>query len=149
MTFAEFKDELFRIKRNRELIRLFQKKLEILPQTTLETLFSGAIDYSKDRVQNSLDPDGKVISRLQAAEEEYKKTVEDIKKLEEDNAEIEKFVFSVSTEDIGGALVRSYFIDGIPIKQLAVLSNYAESYCYQLWRMKISEMYERWCQQNE
>lgn len=147
MTYQEFKSKLYRIKKNRDIIRLLKKKLETYPEDMISTAFSGAIDYSKDRVQKTSDIDGALINVLQKIDDDIKHTIENITKLEEENEDIEKLLFKAETEDIAGSIVRAYFIDGIPMQRLAILTNYSSKHCYKLWNWKIQELYERY--QNE
>lgn len=140
MTIGEFKDELHRIRYNRNLIRSKLKSLATLREDKLTTNSSGAIDYSKDRIQSSSDPSNRVINLIYMIDEETDRLMEAIERLEEENREIEHLIYAV--KGIPGEIVRIYFIEGLSMKAVSAQVNYSESHTWWLMRKAIREMYE-------
>lgn len=140
MTIGEFQDELHRIRYNRNLIRSKLKSLATLREDKLATNSSGAIDYSKDRIQSSSDPSNRVINLIYMIDEETDRLMEAIERLEEENREIEHLIYAV--KGIPGEIVRIYFIEGLSMKAVSAQVNYSESHAWMLMRKAIREMYE-------
>lgn len=140
MTIGEFKDELHRIRYNRNLIRSKLKSLATLREDKLATNSSGVIDYSKDRIQGSSDPSNRVINLIYMIDEETDRLIEAIERLEEENREIEHLIYAV--KGIPGEIVRIYFIEGLSMKAVSAQVNYSESHTWMLMRKAIREMYE-------
>lgn len=142
MTFGEFKDELHRIRYNRNLIRSKLKSLATLREDKLTTVTSGAIDYSKERLQSSHDPDNKMINVLLLIDKETDRLMKAIEELENENSEIENLIYTV--KGLPGEIVRIYFIEGMNMKAIAAQINYSESHSWMLLRKAIREMFENY-----
>ena len=83
MTLYEFKQELFVIRENRRVMRSLRQSLATLEEDMLTSVFSGAIDYSKDQVQHQSDPDSAIINAIMLTEKEKERLRRQLAELQE------------------------------------------------------------------
>lgn len=142
MTYKQFEDELYIIRDNWKTIRSAIKSLKNLEEDGLVAAYSGAIDYSKERLQSSTDPDAKMIAVIQKCEDEKTKIMERIANLREENRMIEELIYQ--EKNIGGETLRLYFIDNKPMREVAKYINYSQSQTWEIWKKAKHGLYERY-----
>lgn len=140
MTFAEFKDELYIIKMNRQVMRSVMEDLKTYAEDQLSTAFSGAIDYSKDRVQKTPDPDGALINVISKIDHDVERLKAKLEKLEAENEALEEVIFK--GQGLGGEFVRLYYIEGLSMNSIAERFNYSRQWCYELWDKELRRLYK-------
>ena len=140
MTFAEFKDELYIIKMNRQVMRSVMEDLKTYAEDQLSTAFSGAIDYSKDRVQKTPDPDGALINVISKIDHDVERLKAKLEKLEAENEELEEVIFK--GQGLGGEFIRLYYIEGLSMNSIAERFNYSRQWCYELWDKELRRFYK-------
>lgn len=141
MTRSQFEAELYQIRENRRVMRSILRSLESLNDDTITSIFSGAIDYSKDKLQASNDPDGKMINILYKLDQDVEKLKHKLDKLKEENEYIEDLIYQ--SDGIGAEVMRLYFIEGMAMPRVALQLNYSTSNCWKAQRRKITEIYEQ------
>lgn len=141
MTFSQFKDEFYLIRENRIVIRLELKNLARRTEEKFSLLGAGAIDYSKDKLQSTKDPDKTIIDALATIKADKIRTAERIKELQDRNRHIENLIHS--TEGVGGEILRLYFIEGLTMGQIAADTNYNKNYCFELMRKTLKTLWEK------
>ena len=140
MTLYEFKQELFVIRENRRVMRSLRQSLATLQEDMLTSVFSGAIDYSKDQVQHQSDPDSAIINAIMLTEKEKERLRNQLAELQEENAELEKLIYSM--RGVGAEVVRLYFIEGKTMIDIAKRLGYHRDTCYEKWNNTIKDMLE-------
>lgn len=140
MTREEFKEQLYQIRENRRIINSIRTSLRSLPEDYLSTIFSGAIDYSKERVQSTSDPDGKMINTLVKIDRDTQVLLNKLQKLEEENEYYESLI--LNAEGIGAEILRLFFIEGYGMNRVASQMHYSVRTCWKYWRLKITDIYE-------
>lgn len=140
MTFAEFKDELYIIKMNRQVMRSVMEDLKTYAEDQLSTAFSGAIDYSKDRVQKTPDPDGALINVISKIDHDVERLKAKLEKLEAENEALEEVIFK--GQGLGGEFIRLYYIEGLSMNSIAERFNYSRQWCYELWDKELRRLYK-------
>ena len=140
MTFAEFKDELYIIKMNRQVMRSVMEDLKTYAEDQLSTAFSSAIDYSKDRVQKTPDPDGALINVISKIDHDVERLKAKLEKLEAENEELEEVIFK--GQGLGGEFIRLYYIEGLSMNSIAERFNYSRQWCYELWDKELRRLYK-------
>ena len=131
MTLYEFKQELFVIRENRRVMRSLRQSLATLEEDMLTSVFSGAIDYSKDQVQHQADPDSAIINAIMLTEKEKERLR---------NQLAEKLIYSM--RGVGAEIVRLYFIEGKTMIDIAKRLGYHRDTCYEKWNNTIKDMLE-------
>ena len=140
MTFAEFKDELYIIKMNRQVMRSVMEDLKTYAEDQLSTAFSGAIDYSKDRVQKTPDTDGALINVNSKIDHDVERLKAKLEKLEAENEVLEEVIFK--GQGLGGEFIRLYYIEGLSMNSIAERFNYSRQWCYELWDKELRRLYK-------
>lgn len=140
MTFAEFKDELYIIKMNRQVMRSVMEDLKTYAEDQLSTAFSGAIDYSKDRVQKTPDPDGALINVISKIDHDVERLKAKLEKLEAENEALEEVIFK--GQGLGGEFIRLYYIEGLSMNSIAERFSYSRQWCYELWDKELRRLYK-------
>lgn len=140
MTLYEFKQELFKIRENRRVMRSLRQSLATLEKDMLTSVFSGAIDYSKDQVQHRSDPDSAIINAIMLTDKEKERLRKQLADLQEENAELEKLI--CSQRGVGAEIVRLYFIEGKTMVEIAKRLGYHRDTCYEKWNNSIKDMLE-------
>ena len=141
MTFIEFKDELFFFRdRQREKIAL-HRRLENVREEKLANLNPGAMDYSKERLQTSHDPDGSMVRSIYEIDEEEKYLKSKIDLLEERNKPMETLIRSV--EGTEAVILYYYYIQVLGMKKIAEIVDYSEDSCWRFHRTTIRDLWEK------
>ena len=141
MTFIEFKDELFFFRdRQREKIAL-HRRLENVREEKLANINPGAMDYSKERLQTSHDPDGLMVRSIYEIEEEEKYLKSKIELLEERNKPMETLIRSV--EGTEAVILYYYYIQVLGMKKIAEIVDYSEDSCWRFHRTTIRDLWEK------
>lgn len=139
MTFAEFKDELYLIKINRQVMRSIIEDLKTYAADQLSTVFSGAIDYSKDKIQHQSDPDAAIINVLMKIDADVDRLKKKFDQLEQENEELEEVIFK--GQGLGGEFIRLYYIEGLSMSAIADRFGYSRQWCYELWDKELKRLY--------
>ncbi len=139
MTFAEFKDELYLIKINRQVMRSIIEDLKTYAADQLSTVFSGAIDYSKDKIQHQSDPDAAIINVLMKIDSDVDRLKKKFDQLEQENEELEEVIFK--GQGLGGEFIRLYYIEGLSMSAIADRFGYSRQWCYELWDKELKRLY--------
>lgn len=140
-SFSEFKNDLHEVRDKSRIIKAKIKSLETLRDDKLADANSGAIDYSKLRVQMSHDPDKALVYVLDDIERDSKKLILQIEKLKEEIAPTAELI--EKRMDIGGEILRLYFLEGLRMVEVAKRVSYSESRTWELWRKTIRDIYEK------
>ena len=141
MTFIEFKDELFFFRdRQREKLAL-HRRLENVREERLAKLSPGAMDYSKERLQTSHDPDGSMIRSLYEIDKEEEHLKNEIDRLEERNQPMEALIRSV--EGVEAVVLYYYYIQVLGMKKIAGIVDYSEESCWRFHRTTIKKLWEK------
>lgn len=141
VTFNQFKDEFYLIRENRIVIRLELKNLARRTEERFALLGAGAIDYSKEKLQATKDPDKAIIDALATIQADKMRTAERIKELQERNRHIEELIHNA--QGVGGEILRLYFIEGLTMGQIANDTNYNKNYCFELMRKTLKALYDK------
>lgn len=141
MTRSQFEAELYQIRENRRVMRSIIRSLESLGEDTISSIFSGAIDYSKDRLQSSSDPDGKMVNALFKLDKDVERLRKKLARLKEENEHIESLIYQA--DGLGAEIMRLFFIEGLSMPKVSMRLNYAKSSCWREMRKKITELYEK------
>lgn len=141
MTYSEFKDELARVKENRFIIKSRLESLEKLSEEKLSMLGPGVVDYSKDRLQMSHDPDKLIIETIDRINREAERLKESIRELEEENRYMEDLI--LSKKGLSGEVLRLYYIEGLMMKNVAKRLGFTEDNGWKLYRKGVRNLYEQ------
>lgn len=141
MTFSQFKLEFNIVRNNRRAMRSILRELETLPDDRLSTLGSGAIDYSKERVQASHDPDAPTINTIEKINEDTAKLLLKLNRLRDENKYFEDLIYSA--DGIGGEVVRLYVIEGLAMRVVAQHLHYSLAHCWKLHGVTLRQLYEK------
>lgn len=139
MTYGEFKDELYVIRLNRQVMRSIMADLRTYAEDQLSTVFSGAIDYSKERVQKTPDPDAAIINVIAKIDSDMERLKEKLERLEEENDKLETLIFK--GEGLGGEFIRLYYIEGYSMNKIAERFNYSRQWTYTLWDNELKRLW--------
>lgn len=142
MSLYEFEQCLRIIRDNQKVLMSLYLSLLSTRDEKLALVGNGVVDYSKDRVQTSSDPDAAINNAIYEADEKIKSIMEKIKSLEGEDPELKALLWS--GEGLPSEIVRLYFIEGLTMREIAKRFNYDKSYCYKMWRRRINEMYEEY-----
>lgn len=141
MTIKEFEDFLYTYRRNKREVDSLRKSYRDLDDKFLEAMSAGAMDYSKDRVQNSTPPDEMLIDAIERNNEARKRIMERIKTLESAMDEVRN-VIDMMDDGITHEVLRLYFIEDRAMTAVSDRLVYSERRCWQLWRLGIRKLYE-------
>lgn len=142
MTLYEFKQELYTVRENRRELRAIMVSLKSLEDDILGSAFSGAIDYSKEKVQHMTDPDRTIINAIMSIEREKEKLTTRINNLLEENKNFEDLIREQRGE--GAELIRLYFIEGMTMVEIAKRFHYHRGTCYRKWSQTIEHMWKEY-----
>lgn len=141
MTFNQFKNELDYVTSNRRAMRSILKQLATLADDRLSTLGPGAIDYSKEHLQSTHDPDGATINAIAKIDEDTAKLNDKLQRLREKNEYYESLILSV--DGIEGEIVRLKVIEGLQMRIVAQHLHYSPAHCWKLYSETLTILYER------
>lgn len=139
-TIKEFQNDLADVREKTRIIRSKIKSLETLREDKLATVYSGAIDYSKDVVQTSPDPDKALIYAIDEINRDADKLINQIEKLREEIKPFEDLI--LNTSGVGGEILRCYYLEGLSMAATAEQLNYSEVRGWELWRKTIKSIYD-------
>lgn len=140
-SFSEFKNDLSEVRNKSRIIKMKTKSLKTLREDKLATVYSGAIDYSKERLQTSPDPDKALIYVIDEIDRDAEKLIQQIEKLKEEIAPTVELI--EKRMDIGGEILRLYFLEGLRMAEVAKRVSYSESRTWELWRKTIRDIYDK------
>lgn len=140
MTYSELKDELYLVRERERIIDARLKSLATLKDDYLARLNNGVTDYSKEQLQKSRDPDAALVAVIDDINRDSEKLIETIKSLREANEYYRRII--LATKDIGGEVLRLFFLERLSMRQVASTLNYAEKYTWKLWRQAIEDLTE-------
>ena len=141
MTYSQFKIELDIVKDNRRAMRSIMKELATLSDDRLSSITSGAVDYSKDRLQATHDPDAPTINAIAKIDEDTAKLQEKLNRLRDGNKYFEDLIYSA--DGVGGEITRLYIIEGLPMRVIAGHIHYSEAHCWKLHGQTTRKLYEK------
>lgn len=145
MSLYEFKGALVAVRINSRSILALTAALETLPDDILESVYSGAVDYSKERVQNSPDPDAAIINAISRVDSECYYTRERIIQLEAESEWAVRLIRRLEEEDgfeISATMLRLYYLHAIGMTRISKMVNYSEETAWRKWREGIKRIYE-------
>lgn len=140
MTYTELKDELYLVRERERIIDARLKSLATLKDDYLARLNNGVTDYSRDAIQKSRDPDAALVAVIDDLNRDTDKLIASIKALREANEYYKGLI--LSSKDIGGEVLRLFFLERLSMKQVSKTLSYAEKYTWKLWRQAIEELTE-------
>ena len=128
MTYQQLKIELDLVRDNRFAMRTILRELDTISDDYLSTTSSGAIDYMKDRVQKTMDPDKAMIEKIDRIDREIEKLKHRYDLLEGSNAHYEEIIMGL--EGIDGEVMRLYYINGWKMTNVAKYLHFDISSCW-------------------
>lgn len=141
MTLYEFRCALKDVRDNRKQICSILESIKNARDDILGTVFSGAIDYSADKVQHQSDPDARLINAIAKADKYNEMLLEKLDRLESNDQRFERMI--CEDDSIAGEVIRLYILDGLSWKEVALQLKYSESYVRGLWNNGTIAMWER------
>ena len=108
----------------------------------LSTIFSGAIDYSADKVQHQSDPDARIINAIARIDKDTERLLEKLDRLESNDQRFEKMIYEA--DGIGAEVVRLYVLEGLRWQDVAVQVGYSERYCQELYSRSTQTMWQKY-----
>lgn len=141
MTLSDFKNALYAVKENRRVISSLVKSIEGASEEHLSRISNGAIDYSKERVQKTPDPDKQIIEAIYNTDRDIERYQQKLRRLEEENEPFEDMILQAS--GIGAEVLRLYFLEGKGMKQISEQLDYSQQRCWELWKKTIKELYQK------
>lgn len=142
MTYHQFKYELELVRNNRKQIRSIQRELKTLGDDILSTITSGAVDYSKVRIQTTSDPDAKTINAIDDIDRHTSTRIQKIQELLDKNERIESYIWA--EDGLEAEVVRLYTIEGWPMFKVGENIGYSKNHCWKMWNKVIYRIYERY-----
>ena len=140
MTFSQFKIEMDIVRDRRRAMRSILRDLSTLSDDRLSALSSGAVDYSKDRLQKTTDPDAAMINTLDQIDRDTARLKDKLQHLRDLNEYYESLIFAA--DGIGGEVGRLYVIEGLTMKIVAQHLHYSPSHCWMKWTKTMHEIHE-------
>ena len=140
MSFYEFKSRFWDARINAREINSIMKSLETVADDILGTVTSGAVDYSKDRIQHQTEPDAAIINAIYRVDEEKKILLTRLSLLKEQNYWVEELIYSSS--GIGREVLRLYYLECLSMEQIAERLHYSSRWCWKLWRNTLYQLYQ-------
>jgi DNA-directed RNA polymerase specialized sigma24 family protein len=139
MSFYEFKSRFYDVRINSREINSLKKSLDTIADDILGTVTSGAVDYSKDRIQHQTEPDVAIINAIYRIDEEKRIMLARLSYLKEQNAWAEEMIYSL--DGIGREVLRLYYLESLSMEQVSKRLNYSTSHCWRLWRETLYRLY--------
>ncbi len=141
--FIDFKKKFYEVRDNRKTIRSILNSLMTLENDVLGALYTGATNYSSDRIQANREPDAAVIDALNTLQNDYNEKVRKLKSIKETDSEVERMIYE--TPGTTGEILTRYFMDGEQMKNIAKALNYSESHCWKLLRRALENLHKEVC----
>ena len=142
MTLYEFRCVLRDVRDNRKQIKSILCSLKTIREDELSTIFSGAIDYSADKVQHQSDPDARIINAIARIDKDTERLLEKLDRLESNDQNFEKMIYEA--DGIGAEVVRLYVLEGLRWQDVAVQVGYSERYCQELYSRSTQTMWQKY-----
>ena len=142
MTLYEFRCALRDVRDNRKQIKSILCSLKTIREDELSTIFSGAIDYSADKVQHQSDPDARIINAIARIDKDTERLLEKLDRLESNDQRFEKMIYEA--DGIGAEVVRLYVLEGLRWQDVAVQVGYSERYCQELYSRSTQTMWQKY-----
>ena len=130
MNYSQMKEELNQIRENRARMNLLVRQLKTMRDDGLSTAYSGAMDYAKERVQTSHDPDGKLINTIDKINRQIEHMEKRVTELREENSKLEKLL--EQAPGLAGEVARAYYINCHGMRFISKATKYSVRQC---WRM--------------
>lgn len=128
MNYSQMKEELKLIRENRARINLIVRQLNTIRDDGLSAAYSGAIDYAKDRVQSSGDPDGKLVNTIEKINKQVEWMEKRVIELREENKKLESLL--ERAPGLAGEITRAYYINCHGIRYISKAVNYSSRQCW-------------------
>lgn len=128
MNYSQMKEELKLIRENNTRINLLVRMIRTLHEDGLAAANEGAMDYAKERVQSSHDPDGKLISVISNRDKKIENMEKTIVELAEKTKRIEALLDRAP--GLAGEIARAYYINCRSMKYISRATNYSISKCW-------------------
>lgn len=128
MNYSQMKEELKLIRENNNRINLLIRMIRTQYEDGLAAANEGAMDYAKERVQNSHDPDGKLISIIMSRDKKIANMEKTIIELTEKTRKTEAML--ERAPGLAGEITRAYYINCRSMKYIARATNYSISKCW-------------------
>jgi ABC-type cobalt transport system substrate-binding protein len=141
MDYYSFRQQFYDVRENRRAIKAIMARLATLEDDILGSVYSGAVDYSKDRIQATHDPDAAIINASETLRRDYDRMMEKLGALQASDERIEELIFSIP--GAVGEIFVSYFIYCKKMEDVANELNYTENHCWKLRREKFDELYDK------
>lgn len=142
MTLYEFRCALRDVRDNRKQIKSILCSLKNIREDELSTIFSGAIDYSADKVQHQSDPDARIINAIARIDKDTERLLEKLDRLESNDQNFEKMIYEA--DGIGAEVVRLYVLEGLRWQDVAVQVGYSERYCQELYSRSTETLWHKY-----
>lgn len=142
VTLYEFRCALRDVRDNRKQIKSILCSLKTIREDELSTIFSGAIDYSADKVQHQSDPDARIINAIARIDKDTERLLEKLDRLESNDQRFEKMIYEA--DGIGAEVVRLYVLEGLRWQDVAVQVGYSERYCQELYSRSTQTMWQKY-----
>lgn len=130
MNYSQMKEELNQIRENRARMNLLVRQLKTMRDDGLSTAYSGAMDYAKERIQTSHDPDGKLINTIDKIDKQIERMEKRVTQLREANEKLEKLLDRAP--GLAGEVSRAYYINCHGMRFISKATKYSIRQC---WRM--------------
>lgn len=140
MTYTELYDELKLVRVREKQIASKLKSLVTLKDEYLSRLNNGVTDYSRDILQKSRDPDKALIEVIDNINRDTETLIETINELRNKNLKYKRLI--VSKKDIGGEVMRLYFIEAMAMQEVAARLSYSEKHAWKMCHKAINELLE-------
>lgn len=128
MNYSQMQEELKLIRENRARINLLVRQLNTIRDDGLSAAYSGAIDYAKDRVQSSGDPDGKLINTIEKINKQIEHMEKRLIELREENKKLESLLDRAP--GLAGEITRAYYINCHGMRYISKAVNYSVRQCW-------------------
>lgn len=142
VTLYEFRCALRDVRDNRKQIKSILCSLKTIREDELSTIFSGAIDYSAERVQHQSDPDARIINTIARIDKDTERLLEKLDRLESNDQDFERMIYEA--DGIGAEVVRLYILEGLRWQDVAVQVGYSERYCQELYSRSTQTMWQKY-----
>lgn len=126
--YSRMKEDLNLIRENHIRINLLVCQLKTLRDDGLATAYSGAIDYAKERVQASHDPDGKLINTIEKLNKQIERMEARVIELREDGKYLEGLL--EKAPGLSGEIARAYYLGGRGMRYISKATSYSTRQCW-------------------
>lgn len=130
MNYSQMKEQLNQIRENRARMNLLVRQLKTIRDDGLASAYSGAMDYARERVQTSHDPDGKLVNTIDKINRQIEKMEKRVTELKDENAKLEKLLDQAP--GLAGEVARAYYINCHGMRFISKATKYSVRQC---WRM--------------